>query len=154
MSRMVLSKADVIAQGGNYLAASARRALTAVGFVKRSGMCQKFARQNVQFVYGSQFDKFHKATAELSRAAWANSIYSVPLHHGSRVGDILYKRGTPSQPEGHVGIRVAGNLVAENSSVHGGDGDARGLRGLSAFGKPDLIVRLPNVPRRGITPGQ
>jgi hypothetical protein len=56
----------------------------------------------------------------------------------------LYKKGTKSNPAGHVGIRVAGNRVAENSTTRVGRVQgAKGFRTLDQFGKVDLIVRLP-----------
>lgn len=143
MSTRTVTDAERVLQNGSSLAAVARRALRAASFERRSARCQKWVRQCVQFLHGSRFDQYHKATAELSRLAWSKSPYAVDPSHGSVVGDILYKRGTPSQPEGHVGIRVAGNRVAENSSFHWDGHDARGTRSLAQFGKVDLIVRLP-----------
>lgn len=143
MSSMKLTEAELIVQGGNRLAAVARRALSARGFERKAGMCQKWMRQCVQVEYGAKYNSYHAATAEQSRRLWLLSKYAVAPERGSKIGDILYKRGTPTQPSGHVGIRIAGNRVAENSSVHGGDGDARGTRSLAEFGKVDLIVRLP-----------
>ena len=108
------------------------------------GMCQKKVRQDIQDLYGSKFDAYHKGTAHASMKAWAGSPYAVDPENGSVVGDILYKRGTSGQPAGHVGIRVPGNRVAENATrrtgrVHGG----LGFVGLEDFGRVDLIVRLP-----------
>lgn len=69
--------------------------------------------------------------------------FEVPKENGSVPGDLLFKL-TGSGGFGHVGIRVAGNMVAENSSVHDDDdGDARGLRTLAEFGDFDVIIRIP-----------
>lgn len=126
------------------LATAAQKALFDPAFVTGSGMCQKFVRQVIQKVYGSKYDKYHQATAELSRQKWHWSDFQVDPARGSVVGDILYKRGTDRQSAGHVGIRIAGNRVAENSSVHrNGVNGSKGVRTLEAFGKVDLIVRLP-----------
>lgn len=44
---------------------------------------------------------------------------------------------------GHVGVRVKGNQIAENSSVHSTAGsDARGLRRISHLQPPDIVVRF------------
>lgn len=126
------------------LAAVAERALRDAHFTSVAGMCQKLVRQVVQAFAGSRYDQYHKATAELSRQAWANSPYAVSPSQGSVVGDILYKKGTPGQPAGHVGIRVPGNRVAENATTGKGRiNGAKGYRSLEEFGRVDLIVRLP-----------
>ncbi len=79
--------------------------------------------------------------------AFKKSPYAVDVSHGSVPGDILYKGRKTSGRFGHVGIRIEGNKVAENSSSHvdpeHGDNDARGTRSLEAFGAYELIVRLP-----------
>jgi hypothetical protein len=49
---------------------------------------------------------------------------------------------TGSGGNGHVAIRILGNKVAENSSVHWDGRDARGVRTLKEFGNFDMIVRL------------
>lgn len=145
MSSIVTSAEELKAQNGNKLAAVALEALKTPGFVSERGMCQKFVRQVIQAVYGAQFNKYHSFDAEDSRRLWAGSPYAVAPSRGSMIGDILYKRGTPSSPHGHVGIRIAGNRVAENSIVHNGAFGGRGVRSLKSFGKVDLIVRLPRV---------
>jgi hypothetical protein len=127
------------------LAAKAVAALTEPGFEKTAGYCQKFTRQVVQSALGHQYDKFFKASAVETMNAFKKSPYAVPVANGSQIGDILYKGTKTSGKYGHVGIRVAGNKVAENSSSHvsEGDRDARGTRSLDAFGAYELIVRLP-----------
>lgn len=113
-------------------------------FVRVKGRCQQFLRQNVQKMYGGRYDAYHRATAHDSMKAWSNSEYAVDPSRGSVVGDILYKSGTKGNPSGHVGVRVPGNRVAENSSTSiGRVSGAKGYRSLEEFGKVDLIVRLP-----------
>lgn len=113
-------------------------------FVKEPSYCQKFTRQVIQAVYGSHFDRYHKPSAQLSLEAWKGSEYAVAPERGSVIGDILYKKATKGNPYGHVGVRVAGNRVAENSTVHGSKKNGgKGFRTLERFGKVDLIVRLP-----------
>lgn len=145
MSRVIPNGKQLIQQRGNLLAAVAHGALRMRGFPTAPRLCQRFVRMVIQAAYGRRYDRYHGATAEQSRHLWSASPYAVDPSRGSVIGDILYKRGTPSNPAGHVGIRIAGNRVAENSTVHGGDGDARGTRSLDEFGKVDLIVRLPNL---------
>lgn len=110
-------------------------------------MCQKFTRQCIQAVYGSRFDKYFEGSAYLTMLAFRRSPYAVSPESGSVVGDILYKGRKTSGKHGHVGIRIAGNCVAENSSSHvdpdSGDRDARGTRSINGFGAYELIVRLP-----------
>lgn len=127
------------------LAAKAELALRDNSFTRVDGRCQQFVRQVIQSTHGAKYDGYHKATAELSRQAWAKSPYAVAPSRGSVVGDILYKKGTPGQPAGHVGIRVPGNRVAENASVSRGRvSGAKGYRSLEDFGRVELIVRLPD----------
>lgn len=140
-----ITAAELITQNGNVLAARARKALRAPGYVSTEGMCQKFVRQVVQATYGHRFDRYHGASAEHSRRLWSSSPYVVSPGSGSVPGDILYKKGTKMNPFGHVGIRIAGNQVAENSTVHGGEFGGRGIRTLEDFGPVDMVVRLPRI---------
>jgi hypothetical protein len=104
--------------------------------------CQRWARQVVQSLYAAQFDAHWRENAIQTGFALANAGLSVPLTQGSTVADLLYKlRG--SGGAGHVGIRIDGNRVAENSSVHWDGHDARGIRTMKEFGHFDLIIRLP-----------
>lgn len=120
--------------------------------VKIAGYCQKWVRQQIMKTYGQKkyekyFEKYMKASAYETMLAFKNSPYAVPVKNGSTVGDILYKGRKTSGTHGHVGIRIAGNKVAENSSSHidtQGDKDARGIRSLGAYGNYELIVRLPD----------
>jgi hypothetical protein len=96
-------------------------------------------------VYGKDaFRQYFGRTARISALRFKKSPYFVPLKHGSKIGDILFKTHG-SGGFGHVGIRIEGNRVAENSSVHVGeyDNEARGIRTLKEFGDYDVIVRLP-----------
>jgi hypothetical protein len=125
------------------LSESAKTALKAPQFVRLPHRCQQWVREVVQHVYGNRFDRyFYRVNAIGSGLAFKNSPYCVPLENGSVPGDILYKL-SGSGGDGHVGIRILGNKVAENSSVHWDGQDARGIRTLREFGNFDLIVRLP-----------
>jgi hypothetical protein len=109
--------------------------------------CQVFARKCYEQVFGNDFSEIDLGTATLTAISFRQHGYSVPLKHGSRPGDLLYKI-TGSGGDGHVGIRVAGNMVAENSSVHWDGSDARGLRTLEEFGNFDIIVRLHETDKK------
>lgn len=129
------------------LAATATEALTAKGYEKRPGWCQKWIRQVVQKTHGNKYDKYFDDSAYLTMLNFKKSPYAVPAVEPTQVGDILYKGRKTSGKHGHVGIRILGNKVAENSSSHvdpsAGDNDARGTRSLDAYGAYELIVRLP-----------
>lgn len=107
------------------------------------GHCAGFARENIWQVYG-QSSSYSPPTGldAIAQYDWFKKRgLTVPKKNGSVIGDLLYKFGGT---HGHVGVRIAGNRVAENSSVHGvGDEDARGIRTLKQFGEFDGIVRLP-----------
>lgn len=127
---------------------AATKAVTAPGYPTKPGLCQMFVRLTVESIYGKRFDAvIHQGSAkEAAEAFEHDGRYVVPLDHGSVPGDLLYKKHG-SGGFGHVGIRVSGNRVAENSSVHitdRGDKNARGFRTLKEFGDFDVIVRLPN----------
>lgn len=125
----------------NPIAAAAVRAITAKGFPVAPSMCQMFARLVYESVYGSEFEFAHKPTALQAAHAFRAHGFDVPLEGGAQPGDLLY-RLSGNGGFGHVGIYLAGGMVAENSVVHAGDGDARGLRTLREFGDFDMIVRL------------
>ncbi len=104
-------------------------------------------REIIQNIYGRRYNEYFRPSAYETMLAFRKSPYAVPVENGSVVGDILYKGRRTSGHYGHVGIRIPGNKVAENSSSHvdpqGRDDDARGVRSLDAFGEYELIVRLP-----------
>lgn len=125
------------------LSTAAKHALSDSQVESLPGFCQRFVREVVQKLYGHKFDKWlAKPTARLAAAAWMRSPYAVDPSHGSVPGDILFF--TKGHDEnGHVVIRIEGNLVAENSRVHRGPHGAKGVRRMDEIGTPDLIVRLP-----------
>lgn len=118
-----------------------------------SGYCQMWARLTVQAVYGHQWDAWlHRASAKLAGEAFRAAYQRGELPEGvevimtgqpsrTQIGDLLY-RTLDGGPFGHVSIRVAGNRVAENSSVHRGVHGAIGFRPLGV--KFDTIIRLPD----------
>jgi hypothetical protein len=107
------------------------------------GWCEKFVRYAKTDAYGSQFSHLQRSTALETALVFQDAGYSVPVKNGSIEGDLLYKL-TGSGGAGHVGIRLRGNMVAENSTVHWDGTDARGIRTLAEFGNYDLIIRLPS----------
>lgn len=125
---------------GNALVAdTARRALTAPGFETRPSWCQRWVRQVLQAAFGDRWDGIYQASARATAEAWRAAGYAAPLGQ-PQLGDLLYRTYRPS---GHVGIYIGAYGVAENSTVH--HPDARGTRSLAAWGRPDVIVRLPGV---------
>jgi hypothetical protein len=108
--------------------------------------CEKWARQVKERVYGAKFSAWQRHNAMMTAMAFKEAGYAVSLASGSKEGDLLYKI-YGSGGDGHVGIRLAGNVVAENSSVHWDGSDARGLRTLAEFGNFDLIIRLSANPK-------
>lgn len=131
---------------GKKLATVAAAALTEPGFESKAGYCQRFTRQCVQKAYGHKYDKYFKSSAYETMLAFRGTPYEVPMSEGTQVGDILYKGRKTSGKYGHVGIRILGNKVAENSSSHvsNTDREARGTRSLDAFAPYEMIVRLPD----------
>jgi hypothetical protein len=121
---------------------AAQRALTGSQFEARPHLCQKWVRQVIQSLYSDTFDQLFETDAIRTGNCFNAHGLGVPLLHGSAVGDVLYKLHG-SGGHGHVGIRIEGNRVAENSSVHWDGHEARGIRSLREFGNFDLIIRLP-----------
>ena len=115
---------------------------------RKPGYCQRWARQCVQAALGSRYDAWWRGEADETAAAFltnpppgAQVIRSRSVSK-TRLGDLLYCT-TGHGGQGHVGIRVLGNRVAENSvrksgRTHG----AIGFCPLGEFGF-DVIVRLP-----------
>jgi hypothetical protein len=121
----------------------ALRALHARGYPKRPHQCEVFNRMVIQHVYGRRYDHLFRGTARLTGIAFREAGLSIDLLNGSVPGDCLFKL-EGSGGDGHVGIRVVRNRVAENSSVHWNGVEARGTRQLKQYGNFDLIVRLGN----------
>ncbi len=67
-----------------------------------------------------------------------------PTLMNSIPGDIVFWVGKGHGKHGHVGGRVQGNRLAENSSYHwnGGDGDARGFRDIRQLIAVSGVVRI------------
>lgn len=127
------------------------------------GYCQRWVRQVIQDVYGDAYNAFMLESAKKSAIAWKKARADSTLPQGvsvlvtsdykqTMIGDILYKT-IGSGDFGHVGIRVLGNKVAENSSTnYGRTHGALGFRKLvretgdpasAWWGSPNVVVRLP-----------
>ena len=118
--------------------------------------CQRWVRLTVEAIYGKRYEALlHQPSARLAALAFVAAQRSGDLPPGvevivggtvkdTQLGDLLYKLGSHDAAPGHVGIRVRGNRVAENSSTSlGRVYRALGFRTLSQYGKIDVIVRLP-----------
>ena len=119
----------------------ARLRLVAPNGVTETGFCERFVHLTYLFSYPELGDHFHDHSAILSANLWQDSIFSDFDPEQSLPGDILYWTNGHG-PNGHVGFRIQGNWVAENSSAHWDGVDARGVRPLDDLNTPDLIVRL------------
>lgn len=128
-----------------------RRANEGIG-PQGSGKCQMWMRYTVQALDGPKWDSWlWQRSAKLAGEAFWNKRATLPdgavVLKSSRaadtqVGDLLYRTESGGK-DGHVCIRVSGNRVAENSSVHSGPNGAIGFRPLGAV-TFDTIVRLPD----------
>ena len=124
---------------------TARRALTADGFVSGRGWCAMWVRQVMQTA-GVPLSIFPNGygSAKAQYRYFKSKGYEKKWEYGLKHGDLLYKVGLLTVPNGHVGIYIGGGLVAENSSAHVGprDREARGIRKLSSY-KGAKVIRLP-----------
>jgi hypothetical protein len=119
----------------------ARLRLVAPNGVKESGYCERFVHLTYLFPFPSLGSEFHGASAIESARLWADSDFVIDDPEEHAVGDLLYWT-VDHGDNGHVAIRIQGNMVAENSIVHWDGSDARGVRPLAALNPPDLAVRL------------
>lgn len=118
-----------------------RLRLTAPNGVRESGYCERFIHLTYLFPFPELGDEFHDHSALLSAKKWEDSPFVVDDPTHSLPGDLLY--WTHGHGEfGHVGGRIYGNWLAENSVVHWDGSDARGVRSLLELKQPDMVVRL------------
>lgn len=122
-------------------------AVTDPAFIASRGMCQAFARQVVQAVYGDEYDDYHGPSAKVSAHRWDRGGFRI--RSAVEPGDLLYKTGGSW---GHVGVYVGtvpghGNaLVAENSSTSiGRVSGAKGYRSLGQYGEWQITVRIDDT---------
>lgn len=115
---------------------------------REPGYCQRWVRQCCQFIYGGKYNRWWQASAKDTATQFLNHppegviVLKTNRVSKTRLGDLLYcTEGHGGF--GHVGIRIPGNRVAENSvrkadRTHG----AIGTCPLADFGF-DVVVRLP-----------
>jgi hypothetical protein len=138
------------------LAADALFALHAKGFETYKGYCSRWCRQVCEYSYGdarynNQWRPNASPSAKDAALSFKSSGYAVT--GTPQIGDILFKT-VGSGGFGHVGI-LTEKGVAENSSYHWGPSggrDARGLRSLAQFGPFQVIIRLPPLHAKVVTP--
>jgi hypothetical protein len=111
------------------------------GFPKKPSRCQEFIRLASEEVVGNKFDDEFAGTARETGMNFIGTKYQVPREDGCIPGDLLYKLDG-SGGSGHVAMRIPGNKVVENSSIHWNGRDARGTRTMKEYGHFDVIVRL------------
>ena len=125
--------------------------------------CQQWVRECYEVIYGKSYDRYRVGSAKLAGLKWFEDSRLGKLPSGvvvlktgniadTQLGDILY-RVTGSGGFGHVGIRVLGNRVAENSvAKFGRTHPAIGFRKLlldpgdppaAEWGPFQYVVRLP-----------
>lgn len=127
--------------GAAGFAARAVSQLTAPGGVSEPGMCWAWVRRDVVEPLGLPSPGPGMDAKQAGKWYRANGF--AIEHNGfnnSKVGDIIFWF---DGSHGHVAVRVPGNKVAENSSVHStGGSDARGTRRIADLRSPDCIIRL------------
>lgn len=109
--------------------------------VKLPGQCWRFVRLMLETLQlpspGPGLD------AKQAALFYAQSGFAIKhfRYLGSKPGDVLFWL---DGLHGHVAVRISGNRIAENSSVHSTDGsDARGTRNLRDVRPPDIVIRFP-----------
>lgn len=133
------------------LAAVALRALVAPGYETHKGYCARWVRQCDETACGDERHNDYWRTDDSPSAAKSAVAFrdaGLGFNYSGQslqIGDILFKT-LGSGGFGHVGIYTPRG-VAENSSyqaARSGNGDARGLRSLAAFGAFQIVARLPD----------
>jgi hypothetical protein len=140
----------------NPIAKEAMRALTASGYPTENTWCQQFARLVVEKALGGKPMGSPNPTSA-AKAALRLIGEGIAEHYVPGMilqpGDLLYKT-IGSGGDGHVGIYIGDNKIAENSTVHwkaSNETDARGIRTLKQFGAIQVVARFP-VPAEKAAP--
>lgn len=122
----------------------AKHAITASqGYPKEPGQCAGFVRTVMRNVLG--VDRAWKPGPDAKQVAalLAQRGYEIKKSDGSTIGDIFVWDGPGHGFHGHTAIRVSGNQIAENSSLHSHNGsDARGFRPLAYLDGNYRVFRL------------
>lgn len=127
---------------------TAKHALEASdGYEAEAGYCWKWTREVLRNagVPPSMIPPIGVDAA--GAAAWYQANHpDTVCSNGTVPGDVCFFLGQRHGPHGHVGIRIPGNLLAENSTYHAPEGqeDGRGTRELSTVGFVSVAVRLWN----------
>jgi len=119
--------------------------LTAPGFETEPGMCLRWTRQVViSRMAGGRWPCPQGLDAKQALIYIRRNRPDLVAINGSVPGDIIFLTGGSHGPHGHVGIRIYGNVLAENSTVHyhAPRFDARGTRGLRDLDGIITVVRL------------
>jgi len=126
------------------LASHAVFAVSNGGFERGKQYCLRWVREVVENKTRKPWSVPRGSDAWEAAQELTKQGLSVPAIRGSKIGDVLFQKPTPRNPHGHVGVRVAGNRVAENWSGHwrADRPDSRGFRTLEEFGRVDCIIRL------------
>jgi hypothetical protein len=119
---------------------AAIRALTKPDGVSAPGQCWRFCRLEIEALGlpspGPSLDA-------KSAAAWYREHGLSIWHLGwlnTQPGDLLFWL---DGNHGHAAVRISGNRIAENSSVHSTNGsDARGTRSIQSMRAPVVVVRF------------
>ncbi len=126
------------------LEGTAKFALEDDAFESARGYCQKFVRQCIQRVYGSQFNEFHAPSAFLAARRWNKTGWSLPRTTVLKDGDLVYWAATLDNPFGHVGIYIGNHRVIHNSTLNKYSPNKwKGISDLRDMRPFDVIVRLP-----------
>ncbi len=116
-------------------------ALIAPNGVRAPGQCWRFQRLNIEELEllspGPGLD------AKSAGRWYKKRGLAIDPKNGTKPGDLYFWL---DGEHGHVALRIQGNKLAENSSVHSTNGsDARGLRRLRDVRPPDIVIRFPEV---------
>lgn len=132
------------------IAAKAEQALFQTGFETNPGFCWRWVRQVLEATMGEEAPIPPRGVDAGGALDW----YIEEGMKRERVtntlpGDIYFWTGPGHGRHGHVGIRIYGNQLAENSSVHasGSDREARGTRALWVLPSISAVVRVKPVRR-------
>lgn len=127
------------------IAEKAREGLDANWSEWRVGFCWRYVRQILARAGVKAEDYPPQGVDAAGAFAWFKERGMVRKSlTNSLPGDIIFWVGPGHGRHGHVGFRIYGNMLAENSSYHvsGDDDDARGTRALSQLSGISGVVRI------------
>lgn len=129
-----------------------RLGLTAEWGEKRPGLCWRQMRLSLRHAGIPQSSLPPMGSDAGEAFEWFKERGMVrPGIPNSLPGDLIFWVGPNHGKHGHVGGRILGNRLAENSSYHWspGDDDARGTRALSHLSGISGVVRVTLEPKKG-----